>query len=124
MRVLQRLLSMPFYDRQRKLARERPPLTKEEFISRVEIAGGDIEAATALYGKLEEWVVADEFTPYPEDSLLTVYGIAEEELDEDIILQIFDKLKIPLPSPASIAAFGIVDTPISIARLASISRQR
>jgi hypothetical protein len=91
-------------------------------MSQIEEAGGDKIAAGFVHCKLSEWVVADNFTPYPEDNLHSVYGIAEEELDEDIILCLFEEMKIPLPSRDFLAVFGAVDTPLKIAQLVSSSR--
>lgn len=58
----------------------------------------------------------------PSDRLGTVYGIAEQELDADVILSIFRDLNIAPPSNRFLAEFGVVDTPIRIAQLVATCR--
>lgn len=122
--LIQSILAMPFSLRQRRLAKERVPLSKAEFVARVSDMGGDQDAARLMHEKLNDWVYAQGFTPYPDDDLGKVYGMAEEELDEDLILSIFQQLGVPQPSKERIASFGVVDTPLRVAQLVEAAKAR
>jgi hypothetical protein len=73
--------------------------------------------------RLKEWTVVPDFTPYPGDSSGSVFGIAEEELDEDLILSMLRELAVPIPTKAQVSAFGPVDTPLRIAQLVALCRR-
>lgn len=120
--VIQGILALPFSRRQAQLAKERAPLSEDEFATRISEAEGDREAAVIVYRKLSEWIYAKQFTPYPDDSLGRLYGIAEEELDEDLILEAFDTLAVVPPGEERLKAFGPVDTPLQVAKLIALAR--
>lgn len=90
---------------------------ESEFVQRIGAEGGDEQAGCLIYTKLLDWIYVTGFTPYPEDNLCHIYGIAEEERDEDMILEILQHLKMKPPSTEALGVFGAVDTPIQIARL-------
>jgi hypothetical protein len=120
--MVQKFLALPFSARQSALARKRPPLSYSDFVSSITRLDGDQEAASLIYSKLQDWVYHEDFTPYPDDSLSSVFGIAEEELDEDIILDLFVKLGLSTPSQQVVEAFGLIDTATSVARLVAFAR--
>lgn len=122
MGVTRNIFGLPFSLRQWKLARSRPSLSREEFVGRVKQGGGDEVAAGYVFDALKEWIYPNNFTPYPSDSLQRVYGITEEELDEDMILRMFRAFGIPVPDKQTIDKFGEVDTPTRIAQLVSMAR--
>lgn len=120
--VLQGILALPFSRRQKRLMKSRSPLSEGDFVDQVIAEGGDREAAIIVYRKLREWTYAEDFTPYPEDSLGQIYGIAEEELDEDLILDTLNGLRVTPPSKERVATFGPVDSPLRVAQLVSLAR--
>ena len=95
--IVQRLLALPFSARQRTLAKSRPAMSYSDFVASITRSGGNADAAGLVYSKLQDWVYHDGFTPYPDDSLSSVFGIAEEELDEDIILDALVRDQRPEP---------------------------
>jgi hypothetical protein len=121
---IQRLLALPFSLRQNRIANVRPALNEHEFVAQVSKAGGDKRAALLVYQKLGEWIYADGFTPYPEDHLGKLYGIADEELDEDLILDVLHQAGASPPNAEQIAAFGVIDTPLRIAQLVALARRK
>lgn len=121
--IVQRVLAFPFSGRQSALAKSRPALSHSDFVDSVTRSGGDPKAAELVHLKLQDWIYHENFTPYPEDSLGSVFGIAEEELDEDLILDILVKLDLPSPSHEEVAAFGPIDTAIDVARFITSVRQ-
>jgi hypothetical protein len=100
----------------------RVALSKSKFIDAISRLGGDAEAADILYSKLQDWIYAEDFTAYPEDNLGSVFGIAEEELDEDLILDIINELGLAVPTQAQMREFGPVETALDVARLAAFIR--
>lgn len=80
-------------------------------------------AAVALWNRLRDWTYVSDFTPYPTDSLGSVFGMAEEELDEDLVLAILQELNVPVPSKELVAEFGTADTPARVALLVALCRK-
>lgn len=111
------IMALPFSWRQRALAKQRDPISASEFAKKISSEGGDAEAALEIYANLLDWVYFSEFTPYPDDSLGEVYGIAEEELDEELILALLQKMGLVPPSAEVLQSFGAIDTPIRVAQL-------
>jgi len=74
-----------------------------------------------LWGKLAETIICDQFTPYPDDDLLKAFGLAEEDLDEDVILEIVKATGSVVPDRDMLAKFGPVNTPADIIRLIEAS---
>lgn len=121
--VLKNLFGVPFNLRQSRLARSRQALSETEFVQRITDQGGDREAALALWTTLKDWTCASDFTPYPTDSLGWVFGIAEEELDEDLVLGILRRLDVTVPNNELLAEFGAIDTPLRVAQLVALCRK-
>lgn len=121
--ILKSLTAFPFNRRQQKIARSRKPMDREEFVLEATKGGGHAAAAEILWNKIGEFIAYDEFSPDPEDNLEYVFGIAEEELDEDIILDILTQLNIPVPDRKMVSSFGKVDTPRRIAEFVAACRK-
>lgn len=117
MESLKSLFEMPFSARQRRLAASRPPLSKDDFIAKIASDDRGRGAAALLWDKLNAAKVREELSPYPDDDLLRVYGLADEDLDEDIILAIIRDVGVPVPDREMLASFGQVSTPSDIVRL-------
>ena len=118
------LLGLPFSFRQTRLANSRPRIDKAEFVLRVVSQGGDRRGAEILWDALVSNWANKGFSPYPEDSLGRVFGIADEELDDDLISHTLNSLELPLPNREFTKRFGEIDTPLRIAQLVSECRQR
>jgi hypothetical protein len=120
--ILQTILALPITLRQRRLAKQRPPMGERDFVEEIKRASGDAEASILIRNHLLEWIYAPDFTPYPEDKLGYTYGIREEELDDDLILMVLQHLNIRPPTTEELAPFGAVDTPIQVAQLVKRAR--
>ena len=118
------LLGLPFSHRQSRLAQARRPLTETEFVQQITDQAGDRDAAVAVWKRLKDWGYQESFTPYPTDSLGSVFGIAEEEKDEDLILSILKELDIPVPSQQTIESFGAVQSPLQVAKFVAFCRMQ
>jgi hypothetical protein len=112
----------PWSARQRRLAQSRKAITAQEFITAVSAIGGDRETAILIWDYLQDWGLANGFTPYPDDDLSTIFGIAEEELEIDLVGSILTRLSLPLPTTSQLQQFGAVDTPARIALLVTYLR--
>jgi hypothetical protein len=121
--MLRFLFALPFSYRQKKLTASRSPIDKEQFVSRISAAGGDERAAAIVWDTLLAGWVIEGFTPYPDDSLRRVYGVADEELDDDLIARTLEELHLPIPDRDVVERFGIIDSPCRVAQLVSECRQ-
>jgi hypothetical protein len=120
--VLQKILAFPFYCRQRRLAGSRASLPEAQFVSMIDEMGGDGRAAHIIYQHLQGWIVYEHFTAYPHDSLEKIFGIAEEERDEDLVLALLHTVGCSPSKFMTLAGKAEVDTSVGIARLIVQSR--
>jgi hypothetical protein len=111
------VLGMPFSLRQRRLAKARPSMSKQEFIDRTASSTIGKSAASMVWQKLRDAAIIDAFTPYPDDDLLNIYGLADEDLDEDIILDTLKALKRAIPGESFLKSMGPIKCPADIVRL-------
>jgi hypothetical protein len=121
---LQRLLALPFSARQRKLAQARTAIDVDAFVKLIGENGGDRAAAGFLWNLLSDSVFAKGFTPYPQDSFEVVYGLADEDKDDDVIRAAFEHLSISLPDKNTINAFGKIDSALSVAKFVALCRAK
>ncbi|HEX8258479.1 MAG TPA: hypothetical protein VF589_12685 [Allosphingosinicella sp.] len=124
MGMLSWLLQLPFSRRQRIAMKLRGEVSLESFLNDISESPFEREVALSLWHHLRSQSVEPDFKPSPGDSLIHIYGIAEEELDEDLILSLLSKHGIPIPDPESITSFGPVSTPRDVVRfLAHLKRE-
>ena len=118
---LRNVLSFPFRDRQLRLMHDRKGATPNDFCESFE---GEFERAVAkkTLDYLQEFVMVDSFIPALDDSLLDIYGIADEELNEDILLQFLNDFDISIPSQQAVDEFGEVNTPRRVVEFVSFAR--
>ena len=103
------------------MARARAPMTKEAFVNQSASTELGRSAAAMLWDKLVALKAHDEFSPYPSDELLRVYGVAEEDLDIDIILDILKALNCRIPGNETLQQIGPINTPRDVVRLVEAS---
>lgn len=113
------ILQFPIRGRQKRARRDREGVTKEAFVSALGQHDQTKKAASLLWDLLAEAAVVPDFRPLPDDKLRWMYGLAEEDLDEDIILRIFQELKLTVPSADAIEATGEIRTPRDVIKLVS-----
>lgn len=91
-------LQFPFRQRQKLALKARQEVSKCDFIAGV--SGTDLEkrAAGLLWYLLVNAAMIDDFRLLPDDSLYHMYGLAEDDLDEDIILFIIRELGLRYPT--------------------------
>jgi hypothetical protein len=111
-------LGLPYTARQRSLSRSRAPMDKPAFVAEISAAGGDEDAAAFVWDNLSQYVFHGGYTVYPEDSFYHLFGIANEEVDEDIVLAYLEKSGLSVPL-AQQAATGSVDSALEICRFIS-----
>ena len=69
------------------------------------------QAAGLLWDKLIEIAIVPDFRPSPDDNFLHIYGLADEDLDEDVILAILKSLKRVPPAEAVMTEIGPITSP-------------
>jgi hypothetical protein len=120
--MIKYLFGLPFSRRQKKLAADRMPMTKAAFVADIVASGGDSQAASLVWDRLAAWRIVESFTPYPDDSLSRVFGIADEELDDDLIVRMFEELNLILPEQKPVREFGVIDSARRAAQFVSLCR--
>ena len=114
---------LPFSLRQKRLSDSRRPMTREEFISQLGKSALGHQAAAMLWGKLNERIYFERFTPYPTDDLGKIFGIAEEDLDERTVLDILKRLRCPIPGADVLERVGPINTSEDLVRLIEVSAE-
>jgi hypothetical protein len=116
LRQLLSVIQFPFRQRQNAVHKERMNITKSFFVE--ELAQSDLErhAAAKLWDLLVEAAVVEEFRPLPNDNFLRLYGLADEDLDDDIILPVLHSIGLD-PDPQIVASVGTVESPIDVMKL-------
>jgi hypothetical protein len=123
MKSLAFFLQIPFSRRQHKARAGRDDVTRERFIAA--LAADDVEmlAAGILWDKLVEVAVVPDFRPEPEDDFTYLYGLADEDLDEDIIMGLLNELELPLPSIKTVGGIGPIKSPRLLMSLVGAARR-
>ena len=93
---LRLLVEMPFSGRQIAAQRDRRDSSLDIFLS--SFPGAEREAE-CVWRAFRSVAVVDNFPPLPDDDLLKLYGVADEDLD-DVVLGIFSELNYPVPLPS------------------------
>jgi hypothetical protein len=99
--------------------KNRGPRTKASFIEQIADSEFECSVAAEVWNILRGRSDIPDFEPSPDDDLCYLYGIAEEDLDEDIILFLLNLFEVPVPPIPEVDAFGPVNTPKDIVKLIS-----
>jgi hypothetical protein len=121
--IIKDILGLPFSWRQRRLAKHRRALKQSEFVQQITSQGGDGPTAESLWERLKDCIYTDAFTPYPTDDLQAIFGITDEELDEDLVLAILREEKVSIPTEEILSDFGPTWTPLQVALLVKRCRR-
>lgn len=81
--------------RQRAAMLARPSLSRGEFVA---CFPGSEREAEVVFDALRPQIFVEGFSPHPDDDLDRIYELALEEL-EDVVLDTFQSLGYPVPSP-------------------------
>lgn len=111
----------PFYFRQKRLSEVRHPYTKKEFLEYFRKFGINNEMILEVWDALIQDADFDDFRPYPEDNLLKVFGLADEDLD-DLILGILNRCKCRIPPPSETLKIAPVQTVTDLVKFVALMR--
>ncbi|HET9638266.1 MAG TPA: hypothetical protein VFP12_03585 [Allosphingosinicella sp.] len=121
MKTLAFLVQLPFSWRQHKVRARRNDMTRERFVAALATNDAEELAAGILWDKLAEVAVIPDFRPDPDDDFLYLYGLADEDLDEDIILEILTSLGLKPPSPFELQRVGRISSPRDFVKLVKLA---
>lgn len=79
---------------------------RDDFIQRLERAP---DIAAEVWSALSREAVIEGFTPHPDDDLLKVFGLADEDLDE-LVLELLERCGCRVPNPSETAKMPAVRT--------------
>lgn len=107
-KTMRRLIEGPFEDRQEKLAAQRQTWTFEQFRS---AAPSTVPEAMLreIWDSLRRESAIDDFRPSPEDELVHVFGLADEDLDE-FVQGILRRCNCRVPPPSETSLMKPVNT--------------
>ncbi|HLL30426.1 MAG TPA: hypothetical protein VK403_05470 [Allosphingosinicella sp.] len=111
MNAIDFVVQLPFSWRQQRVQAQRNSVSRERFIAALANNEIEVRAAGHLWDKLREIAVVRDFRPCPEDDFLHLYGLADEDLDEDVILAILTVMEREPPSPAALQRIGKIRSP-------------
>lgn len=113
------IVQFPFRSRQQAAQRERGHVDRAAFVE--ELSGNELEkrAASMLWDLLVTSAVIEDFRPLPDDSFQWMFGLAEEDLDDDIVLHILQELRLPIPNFEEVNAIGPIETSRDLIELVS-----
>ena len=107
--MLQRILDWPFRGRQLRAMNLREGYTKDHFQEQLLNAGADTETIEQVWTLLADHAV-EGFKPKPEDNLQYLFGLAEEDLDEEVILALLEANGCHIPNESEVARMGPLDS--------------
>jgi hypothetical protein len=96
----------------------RESYTKNNFQEQLSKAGGDSEVIEEVWVILTDYAI-DGFKPKPEDNLQYIFGLAEEDLDEDVVLKLLETYNWRIPNESELASMKPVDTVQDLVMLVS-----
>jgi len=103
------MFDWPFGGRQRRAMKLREGYAKKDFDAQLIDAGADREIVEQVWAILADHAV-EGFKAKPEDNLQHMFGLAEEDLDEDVILRLLQANGCRIPDEREVAAMGPVET--------------
>lgn len=119
--IINRIFGWPHFGRQRRLVAKREAYSKTEFIDFFRERGVKEAIADATWTALVQAAVVSDFKPLPDDNLLEVFGLADDDLDEDIVLQLLQDTSAAIPTPAELSVLPPIETVSDLVQL--IARQ-
>lgn len=123
MGVFLSIVQFPFRQRQRRARAQRGWVTSDVFCQALGIRPDERPIAESIWDLLVEAAVIDDFRPLPDDSFLHMYGLAEEDLDEDIILKLLTRFGLAPPKDHVVDEVGEIASPIELMQLIRIANQ-
>jgi len=121
--LIQRMLDWPFRGRQLRAMQLREGYGKKDFEEQLINAGADSEIIEQVWAILADHAV-DGFKPKPEDNLQYMFGLAEEDLDEDVILRLLEGNGCHIPGESEVAELGRVNTVENLVMFVSSLKSR
>ncbi|HEX8534731.1 MAG TPA: hypothetical protein VF662_11235 [Allosphingosinicella sp.] len=118
------IIQLPLRRKQRSALKSRYDVTKDSFVRSMADDPLDEAVASFIWDFLVDAAVVIDFKPLPDDNFLRMYGLAEEDLDDDLILRTFENLQLPPPSSSTIEQVGEIKCPQDIMRLVRLSRSQ
>ena len=100
------MAELPWSIRQRRRMQQRERYELSDFMRHF---GREPDIAEEVWNSLSREAVVEGFKPRPEDDLLKVFGLADEDLD-DLVLNILERCRCRIPSPAETAGMPAVRT--------------
>lgn len=118
------LFQWPFLGRQQRLMKSRTMYTKDSFSNFFLSRGVSKDIVDEVWAILVDAAVTKDFKPYPEDELLKTFGLAEEDLDEDIVLVLLERCACRIPTPDEMETMEPLQTVADLVEFISRMKQQ
>ena len=119
------VLEWPLRRRQTRLMKSRGSYTKEDFARFFEQQAVPQKILDEVWDAIVDVAVVEDFKPHPEDNLEKDFGLADEDLDEDVILALLHRCGCRVPPVEEALQWGPVDTVADLVRfLTEMSPER
>jgi hypothetical protein len=105
-----RMFQWPFLGRQRRLMRDRGSYTRADFAAFFTARGVPQQITDEVWNALVAEAAVEDFRPKPEDDLIKTFGLADEDLDEDVVLPLLERCGCRIPAADEVSALGPVAT--------------
>src|SRR5712671_7945474 len=116
--LMQRVFGWPFRGRQLRAMASRYSYSRDDFRKYFAATGAASNVIDAVWETLIDHAVI-EFKPMPEDNLQYIFGLADEDLDIDVVLQLLKNCGCRIPKPDEIEKMGSIDTVEDLVRFVS-----
>ena len=117
------VLQWPFRGRQERLMKDRDSYTRSDFSQFFLARDVPQKIVDEVWDALVEAAVVTEFRPKPEDQLLKTFGLAEEDLDEDVVLPLLKSCGCRIPTSDEVAHLKPLETVADLVEFVSRLRQ-
>jgi len=104
------IFEWPFRGRQRRLMQDRGSYTRAEFAAFFTARGIPQQIADEVWDALAAVAAVQDFRPKPEDDLVKTFGLADEDLDEDIVLPMLERCGCRIPSADEVSRMKPLQT--------------
>lgn len=107
--ALKHLAQRPWSKRQENLQMLRSAYLRSSFVDEFGASPVSRKVAARTWDMLAAEAVVPDFRPMPDDDLLHVFGLADDDLDE-LVENLLTELEVRIPQPAEVEAMAPVRT--------------
>lgn len=121
--LIHRIFDWPFRGRQLRAMKSRDHYNQNDFVRSLIDAGADADVISDVWTILAGQAI-DGYKPHPEDDLQYLFGLSDEDLDEDVILKLLETHHCQVPSDSELKMIGPINTARDLVMMVSSLKLR